>query len=605
MSIQLHQLSKCLDGRTIIDDVTLGIATGELFVLLGPSGSGKSTLLRMIAGLSEVDAGSVALHGRDVTHISPKDRNIGFVFQHYALFRNLSVADNVEFALRVRRVPKPERVRRREGLLALVGLAGFDHRYPHQLSGGQQQRVALARALASDPLVLLLDEPFGALDAKIRHELRQSLRRIQRELKLTTVFVTHDQEEAFELADRIGVLERGRLLEVGDPQELYLHPRSPFVSTFLGVGNLLVAESLARSVRLGPVELPVSSELVAGRAPRRVQVLVRPEDIELATAEPDVVPARALGRGVVEERAFVGAWERLRLRLPLPQHVRAVEPRPVFGDACFTVEALRPQHEAHRFPLAVGDTAWAVVRRAHVLAPATLRLLVESGPTAVASAARDFGERLATRLGAYHALLGERETRTNAREASPESSPLGAVTEGGAEGFDIAVLGLEPMRLGQTVDGLALIRHHLLLVSQPAPLPSRLLICVACGEPGKADVRFAERLAWQLGARATVLTVLPEGRGGEPTPAYVEQYLNLCYHALASRGVVAQTQVRRGAVLAEIRAELAEGGHDLLVVGAPVPSAGGRQKTFVGLLEQLLQQPPACPILIVRNQAGN
>jgi sulfate transport system ATP-binding protein len=209
MSIELEHLTKRYDGTPVVDDVSLAIATGELFVLLGPSGSGKSTLLRMIAGLVEVDAGRVRLHGQDVTEASPKDRGIGFVFQHYALFRHMTVADNVEFALRVRKVPAARRRERREELLQLVGLSGFAGRFPRQLSGGQQQRVALARALAHDPEVLLLDEPFGALDARIRLALRQALRGIERELSLTTVFVTHDQEEAFELADRVAVLHEG------------------------------------------------------------------------------------------------------------------------------------------------------------------------------------------------------------------------------------------------------------------------------------------------------------------------------------------------------------------------------------------------------------
>jgi sulfate transport system ATP-binding protein len=600
MSIELEHLTKLYDGVPVVDDVSVRIATGELFVLLGPSGSGKSTLLRMIAGLAEVDAGSVRLHGREMTAVSAKDRGIGFVFQHYALFRHLTVADNVEFALRVRKLPAARRRERREELLQLVGLSGFAGRYPRQLSGGQQQRVALARALAHRPEVLLLDEPFGALDAKIRLELRQALRRIQRELGLTTVFVTHDQEEAFELADRVAVLHEGRLLEAGEPRELYLRPRSPFVATFLGAGNRLVGESSPRTVRFGAVELPLATELAAGAAPRRVQVLFRPEDVELSAAARGEHPR--LGRGVVEEQAFTGAFERLRLRLPRLAGMRPVAPPPPFGGEHFAVEAVRPQHEAARLPLAPGAEAWVAVRRFHLLAAASLRLLVEGGASPPARAARRLGEELAARIGAHLTLLGEPGGEDLGGERGPAASALGAETASGAEGFDVAVLALEPARLGERMAGLALARHHLLLVPGPAAIPTRLLVCVAVGEPGKADVRFAERFAWQLGASATVLTVLPPGAGDGEPPAHVTRFLDACARALAARGVVARTRARRGPVLREIRAELAAGGHDLLIVGAPLPPAAGQPVRLAGLVGRLLHEPPPCPVLVVRRQ---
>src|SRR5215467_6863896 len=251
MSITLDQVTKHYGGVPVVNDVSLDIGDGEFFVLLGPSGSGKSTLLRAIAGLTGVDHGRISLHGRDVTHLSPRQREVGFVFQNYALFRHMTVADNIEFALRVRRVKSAERVARRKELLRLVALEGMDNRLPSQLSGGQQQRVAVARALAHKPEVLLLDEPFGALDAKIREELRRTIRQVQRELKITTVLVTHDQEEAFALADRIGVMNLGRLLEVGKPQELYARPATRFVATFLGAANLILARQTGDGIHFG------------------------------------------------------------------------------------------------------------------------------------------------------------------------------------------------------------------------------------------------------------------------------------------------------------------------------------------------------------------
>ena len=215
MSIVLEKIVKRFDGHVVVDECSLEVADRELFVLLGASGSGKSTVLRLIAGLASVDGGKILLHGRRVDGLSPQERGVGFVFQNYSLFRHMTVAENIEFGLKIRGRSRRDRARRRDELLEVIGLSGLGGRYPGQLSGGQMQHVALARALAYEPAVLLLDEPFGALDVKIRTQLRQSLKAVQRTLRVTTILVTHDQDEAFELGDRIGVMERGRLLEVG------------------------------------------------------------------------------------------------------------------------------------------------------------------------------------------------------------------------------------------------------------------------------------------------------------------------------------------------------------------------------------------------------
>lgn len=217
-----------------LDDISLEIPSGSLTALLGPSGSGKSTLLRSIAGLERLDSGVVTIAGRDVTNVSPQKRDIGFVFQHYAAFKHMTVRDNVAFGLKIRKKPKKEITERVDDLLGIVGLDGFQHRYPAQLSGGQRQRMALARALAVDPQVLLLDEPFGALDAKVRTDLRTWLRRLHEEVHVTTVLVTHDQEEALDVADRIAVLNKGRIEQIGTPEDLYDRPANDFVMSFLG-----------------------------------------------------------------------------------------------------------------------------------------------------------------------------------------------------------------------------------------------------------------------------------------------------------------------------------------------------------------------------------
>ena len=232
--IDLKGLTKRWDDFVAVDDVSVTVPDGSLTALLGPSGSGKSTLLRLIAGLEAPDAGRVAIEGRDVTAVPPQARDIGFVFQHYAAFKHMTVRANVAFGLTVRRRPKREIAARVDELLHIVGLEGHHERYPAQLSGGQRQRMALARALAVEPKVLLLDEPFGALDAKVRAELRSWLRRLHDEAAVTTVLVTHDQEEAMDVADRIAVLCEGRLEQVGSPRELYDRPASDFVMEFIG-----------------------------------------------------------------------------------------------------------------------------------------------------------------------------------------------------------------------------------------------------------------------------------------------------------------------------------------------------------------------------------
>ena len=285
--IRVTDARKSYGSFNALDDVSIEIPSGSLTALLGPSGSGKSTLLRAIAGLEDLDGGTVAIAGRDVTHAPPQQRGIGFVFQHYAAFKHMTVRDNVAFGLTIRKRPKAEIGKRVDELLEVVGLAGFQHRYPAQLSGGQRQRMALARALAVDPQVLLLDEPFGALDAKVRKELREWLRRLHDEVHVTTVFVTHDQEEALEVADTIVVLNEGRIEQIGSPDELYDAPANHFVMSFLGEvstldGRLIRPHDIAIHTVPGPGTIPgvlVRSQRVGFE----VRLTVRP-----VTPGPDV-----------------------------------------------------------------------------------------------------------------------------------------------------------------------------------------------------------------------------------------------------------------------------------------------------------------------------
>jgi sulfate/thiosulfate transport system ATP-binding protein len=239
LAIAIRRVTKRFGDYVAVDNVSLAIASGSLTALLGPSGSGKSTLLRIVAGLEHPDEGDVSIHGEDATGLPPQERGVGFVFQHYAAFKHMSVRDNVAFALKIRKRPRDE-IRDRVGeLLRLVQLEGLANRYPSQLSGGQRQRMALARALAAEPRVLLLDEPFGALDARVRKELRAWLRRLHEEVPVTTVLVTHDQEEAMDVADRVAVMNEGRVEQTGKPRDLYEHPANEFVMSFVGPAHRL------------------------------------------------------------------------------------------------------------------------------------------------------------------------------------------------------------------------------------------------------------------------------------------------------------------------------------------------------------------------------
>ncbi|HEM8495190.1 sulfate ABC transporter ATP-binding protein [Burkholderia multivorans] len=285
MGITVRHLQKRFGDFTALDNVSLDFPPGELVALLGPSGCGKTTLLRVIAGLEHADAGQVVLQGLDVASVGARDRQVGFVFQHYALFRHMTVFENVAFGLRV----KPRRERPSEAairdkvheLLKLVQLDWLAQRYPSELSGGQRQRIALARALAVEPKVLLLDEPFGALDAKVRKELRGWLRRLHDDLHISTIFVTHDQEEALEVADRIVVLNRGRVEQVGSPQEVYDHPQSAFVYEFLGAANRLPGTVAERGFVAEGAAAPIAVDAdFAGPA----HAYVRPHDLQLRPA---------------------------------------------------------------------------------------------------------------------------------------------------------------------------------------------------------------------------------------------------------------------------------------------------------------------------------
>jgi sulfate transport system ATP-binding protein len=288
MSIEVRNISKHFGNFTALADVSLDFPTGELVALLGPSGCGKTTLLRIIAGLETAERGSVLFHGEDATEREARERQVGFVFQHYALFRHMTVFENIAFGLRVKpRRTRPSEKKIRDKVMSLLQLVQLDwlaDRYPAQLSGGQRQRIALARALAVEPKVLLLDEPFGALDAKVRKELRRLLRRLHDEIHVTSIFVTHDQEEALEVADRVVLMNRGRVEQIGTSEEVYEHPATPFVYGFLGSVNLFHGRAHDGVMRFGNLSLDAPEHGDAEDAP--AVAYTRPHEIEVARFAP-------------------------------------------------------------------------------------------------------------------------------------------------------------------------------------------------------------------------------------------------------------------------------------------------------------------------------
>jgi sulfate/thiosulfate transport system ATP-binding protein len=314
MSIELRNVTKQFGGVPAVNGASFTVNEGELVALLGPSGCGKTTVLRMIAGLEMPTSGDLFVRGKRVNNLSVQQRNIGFVFQAYALFKNMTVAHNIAFGLKVKKWKRADRQERVAELVKMLELNGLEDRYPHQLSGGQRQRVAIARALAPKPNVLLLDEPFGAVDAKIRQELREWLVHLQYDLKLTTLFVTHDQEEAMEISDRIVIFSRGHIEQIGAPREVYESPATEFVARFIGVMNVLGLEVHQGMARAGELEFPAPG-CTDGQA---LRIGFRPYAVQVS---PDASAYRY--RAILQHTFFLGVMMRLELEMPSGLVVRA------------------------------------------------------------------------------------------------------------------------------------------------------------------------------------------------------------------------------------------------------------------------------------------
>jgi len=581
MSIALEQVTKRYQGQPVVNDVSLNVAEGEFFVLLGPSGSGKSTLLRAIAGLVDIDQGTIALHGSDVTNVGARQRGVGFVFQHYALFRHLTVAENIEFALRVRRMKAADRRARRAELLKLVALEGMDQRLPAQLSGGQQQRVAVARALAHKPQVLLLDEPFGALDAKIREELRRTIRIVQRELGITTVLVTHDQEEAFALADRIGVMNLGRLLEVGAPRDLYARPATRFVATFLGAANLLLAQQNAEGLRFGSAALDatVRQPLPAGREHEVVTVL-RPEEIELAATR-EQLTSSFIARATVEEMQFTGALERLRLKLLDNQH--ALQSSGGNGEASMEVTRVQPERRA--LPLSVGDTVVLGARRLHVL------------PTPLSSFAIHASDTAACQGLLQAPLLATLAARMKTRLVSCAELPDDAR---GAQGITpgVAVIAAGAGAADQTAQLLRAGANEVLLLNPDTGLPQQVCMYWLDDAARHATLAVAASLLRHLPADALCIATAPAGRRDPQRAQALRALLDARSEARAAHALETRTELVPGEAPQAVAEFLAGLAAPLLVLGAADTTAA--QST----LAQLHARLPAMPVMVVYREGA-
>jgi len=583
VSITLDQLTKRYQGVPVVNDVSLEIGDGEFFVLLGPSGSGKSTLLRAIAGLSGLDHGRIALHGRDVTHVSARRRGVGLVFQNYALFRHMTVAENIEFALRVRKVRAVERRQRRQELLRLVALDGLDERLPAQLSGGQQQRVAVARALAHKPEVLLLDEPFGALDAKIREGLRRTIREVQRELGITTILVTHDQEEAFAMADRIGVMNFGRLLESGRPEDLYTRPATRFVATFLGAANVLLARQGTDGPRWGA--WPATPHGAVGTArEREVVAVVRPEEIEIAHSRESLSCSNYLGHGVVEEVLFTGALEQARIRLeeapdaPILAHAS--------GDGAVFLEATRAQFEQRAFAISRGQSVAVGVRRAHVL------------PTPLSSFTICASNSSAAERLAGNPLLVDLSSRMRTRIRRHVDPMLGASAPGRDSTPSMPGTTVIAARPDVASDARWLLEHgveEILILPEHAGSPQRVLIHWTDESARSATLAMSASVLRHLAAEAIYVDVLPEKTSAAERSFGIRALLDARSEARAAHGLEIRTEMRFGVAARALEQRLDESPGHMLIVG--IASASQLTAELATLLAG-----PRWPVLLVRRE---
>jgi putative spermidine/putrescine transport system ATP-binding protein len=370
-SMVVRGLSKWFGSEQVLDDVSFSIGAGETLVLLGPSGSGKSTTLRLIAGLETPDTGEISLRGKRIEHLRARDRNIGVIFQNYALFPRMTVAENIGFGLRIRNWGKNKREEVVDRLLDLIGLRDQRDKFPSQISGGQQQRVAIARALAYEPDLLLFDESFSALDPQTRTGLRREIRALLRKLRIPALFITHDQEEAMEMGDQIAILNRGRLEQLGAPDEVYNDPQTEFVATFLGAANVVEGCWCDGFIALDCEQCLRAPRPAPNTVEERIKMVFRPEDVTLGAPTGLVETQHNLGRGEIIDVSFTGATESLTIRL-LPRGYTGLSPNSHCdgdsGRSCnLMIKAVRTKWEAKRMKLTTGSAVSVGLRSYKIL----------------------------------------------------------------------------------------------------------------------------------------------------------------------------------------------------------------------------------------------
>ena len=367
-------VSKRFGKTSVLENITFDVAEGEALVLLGASGSGKTTILRIIAGLEQPYTGKVILHGREVTELPARERGVGVIFQSYALFPKMTVEKNIGYGLRIRKRKRKEIRRTVNELLTLVQLEEHRNKYPSQLSGGQQQRVAIARTLAYKPEVLLFDEPFGALDAQTRHHLRREIRALLRKVNVPAIFITHDQEEALELGDRVAVINKGHIEQIGTPFEIYNHPATEYVATFLGAANILEAIVRKSGLEIGKTLIQAELNRERFKEGACVKIVFRPEDVSLSKSEFLKPGHKKISAAIIEEISFVGAYERVRLRLEKNGRDQCATDDQFFlttdtpeSQSVKSIIATRPKPEASASKLRVGERVIVAITAFSVL----------------------------------------------------------------------------------------------------------------------------------------------------------------------------------------------------------------------------------------------
>lgn len=623
MAIILENIVKGFNEHLVVNKLNLTVNDGELFVLLGSSGSGKSTILRIIAGLLYPDEGAVFLNGKDVTNFSPQKRDAGFVFQNYAIFKNMSVVDNIEFGLKIRKVKRKERYRRSQMLLDLVGLSGLGTRFPNELSGGQRQRVALARALAYEPAVLLLDEPFGALDAEIRSQLRCSLKEIQRELKVTTILVTHDQEEAFELGDRIGVLEKGILVEVGTPKNLYYKPKKEFVAKFLGAGNVVVGRAEGGEIRLGTQRLPFPQDAPLHEEGAPVRLLFRPEMVKHQDVPfKDCYP---IGEGTLKEIRFSGAINRLCFELETFLGTRPVMPALSYGQRFANVACSEPSDISLNIKndVEIGKKQYLALSSYHVLEPSALKFITLVNDFEKQDGALTLGKELALSshgvLSLFHSCVrGEalEEVQKNLKKIQDKISVghlfhfdtkirsgklikefVREVQEGY---YDVSLVDAPQNNNIQEISKLSFLTKKLLVSAGVPVLISnfrtlrldKMLICTAGGEPGKTVIRFGARIARHLRNEVTLFHVLNTKLKEERER--MNRYLMKSSLLFESYKLNCISCVENGDFMSEILNKVNKDDISLVVIGVPL----SHEKEVFDLLKEIVTHTTSSVLIV-------